>query len=124
MIQNNCHRSPPLPKIPNSNHHQLALRLAQPFRAVFGHNHVLLDANVAIPRQHRISVIVEFGATGHEHRPAAITECAVPLTGRKVEFNVCEIHEWNNSKLTRLVNYQHAMSLMAQLGLLPQRTGL
>jgi predicted ester cyclase len=49
---------------------------------------------------------------------------AVPLTGRKVEFNVCEIHEWNNSKLTRLVNYQHAMSLMAQLGLLPQRTGL
>jgi hypothetical protein len=41
-----------------------------------------------------------------------------------IDLNVCEIHEWKNGKLTRIVNYQDAMSLMAQPGLLPQPAGL
>ena len=49
---------------------------------------------------------------------------AVPSTGHTVDLNVVEIHQWKNGKLTRLVNYQDAMSLMAQLGLLPQPAGL
>jgi hypothetical protein len=39
-------------------------------------------------------------------------------------LEVCEIHEWKSDKLTCLVNFQGVMSLMAQLGLLLQPTGL
>ena len=69
-------------------------------------------------------VAVEFGAEGTHTGPLMTPNGAVPPTGRTVKFDVCEIHEWKNDKLTRLVNYQDAMSLMAQLGLLPQPAGL
>lgn len=69
-------------------------------------------------------VAVEFGATGTNTGPLMTPSGTAPPTGRKVEFNVCEIHEWKGGKLTRIVNYQDAMSLMAQLGLLPQPSGL
>ncbi|BCX04974.1 MAG: hypothetical protein KatS3mg053_2912 [Candidatus Roseilinea sp.] len=69
-------------------------------------------------------VAVEFGATGTNTGTLMTPNGAAPPTGRKVEFNVCEVHEWKDGKLTRLVNYQDAMSLMAQLGLLPQPAGL
>lgn len=69
-------------------------------------------------------VAVEFGAEGTNTGTLMTPNGAVPPTGRKVQFNVCEIHAWKNGKLTRLVNYQDAMSLMAQLGLLPQPAGL
>ena len=69
-------------------------------------------------------VAVEFGAQGTNTGTLMTPNGGVPPTGRKVELNVCEIHEWKNGKLTRIVNYQDAMSLMAQLGLLPQPAGL
>ena len=69
-------------------------------------------------------VVVEFGAEGTHTGPLMTPNGAVPPTGHAVSLNVCEIHEWKNGKLTRLVNYQDAMSLMAQLGLLPQPAGL
>lgn len=69
-------------------------------------------------------VCVEFIAKATHTGPLVTPNGVVPPTGHKVELNVCEIHEWKNGKLTRVVNYQDAMSLMAQLGLLPQPTGL
>ena len=69
-------------------------------------------------------VAVEFGATGTHTGPLMTPNGTVPPTGRAISLNVCEIHEWKNGKLTRIVNYQDAMSLMAQLGLLPQPAGL
>jgi steroid delta-isomerase-like uncharacterized protein len=69
-------------------------------------------------------VAVEFGATGTNTGPLMTPNGPVPPTGRKVEFNVCEIHQWKDGQLARIVNYQDALSLMAQLGLLPQPAGL
>jgi steroid delta-isomerase-like uncharacterized protein len=69
-------------------------------------------------------VCVEFDAYGTHTGPLMTPVGAVPPTGRKVTFNVCEVHEWKNGKLTRLVNYQDAASLMRQLGLLPEPAGL
>jgi len=69
-------------------------------------------------------VAVEFGAEGTHTGPLMTPNGAVPPTGRVISLNVCEIHEWKSGKLTRVVNYQDAMSLMAQLGLLPQPAGL
>lgn len=67
---------------------------------------------------------VEFSAVGTHTGPLMTPNGAVPPTGRTVNFNVCEVHAWRDGKLTRLVNYQDALSLMAQLGLLPQAAGL
>ncbi|MCI0526745.1 MAG: ester cyclase [Nitrospira sp.] len=69
-------------------------------------------------------VCVEFDAYGTNTGPLMTPAGAVPPTGRKVTFNVCEVHEWKNGKLTRIANYQDATSLMRQLGLLPEPAGL
>jgi len=69
-------------------------------------------------------VAVEFGAVGTHTGPLMTPNGAVAPTGRVVHFNVVEFHTWKGGKLTRLVNYQDALSLMGQLGLLPQAAGL
>lgn len=69
-------------------------------------------------------VCVEFDAYGTNNGPLMTPAGEVPPTGRKVTFNVCEVHQWKNGKLTRLANYQDAVSLMRQLGLLPEPAGL
>lgn len=69
-------------------------------------------------------VVVEFGAEGTNTGSLLTPKGAAAPTGRKVTFNVCEIHQWKNGKLTRLVNYQDALSLLTQLGLLSQPAGL
>jgi len=38
-------------------------------------------------------------------------------------MNVCEVHQWKDGKLNRLVNHQDAMSLMVQVGAFPAQTG-
>ncbi len=65
-------------------------------------------------------VAVEFGATGTHNGPLMTPGGAVPASGRKVELNVCEVHTWRNGKLARIVNYQDAVSLLTQLGLMAQ----
>ena len=49
---------------------------------------------------------------------------AVPPSGNQVTLNVIEVHQWSDGKLSRIVNYQDAMALLAQVGALPAPTGL
>ena len=44
-------------------------------------------------------------------------------TQRDVTLNVCEVHQWKDGELNRLVNYTDAMSLMVQVGAFPAQTG-
>jgi ketosteroid isomerase-like protein len=49
---------------------------------------------------------------------------AVPASGNRVRLNVIEVHQWRDGKLSRVVNYQDSMALLAQMGALPAPTGL
>ncbi|NJN81652.1 MAG: ester cyclase [Caldilineaceae bacterium] len=69
-------------------------------------------------------VCIEFDAFGTNTGSMMTPDGPVPPTGREVTFHVCEVHEWQNGKLVRLVNYQDSASIMRQLGLLPEPAGL
>ena len=64
-------------------------------------------------------VAVEFVASGTHTGPLMTPAGAIPASNNQVTLNVCEIHRWKDGKLSRLVNYQDAMSLMGQIGAMP-----
>jgi steroid delta-isomerase-like uncharacterized protein len=68
-------------------------------------------------------VAVEFVASGTHTGPLMTPGGAIPASNNQVKLNVCEVHQWKDGKLSRLVNYQDAMSLMVQVGALPAQTG-
>lgn len=61
-------------------------------------------------------VVSEFTAIGTHRGPLMTPSGPLPPTGRVVHFTVCEVWTVEGGKLTRLVNYQDAASLMRQLG--------
>lgn len=61
----------------------------------------------------------EISATAVHNGPLQTPNGVVPATGRTVHFTVCEVWGIKNGKLVSLRNYQDALGLMAQLGLLP-----
>lgn len=69
-------------------------------------------------------VVIEFVAVGTHTGPLMTPNGAVPASGNRVSLNVVEIHEWQHGKLSRLVNYQDAMSLLMQVGALGTPAGL
>ena len=66
---------------------------------------------------------VEFVASGTHTGPLMTPGGAIPASNNQVTLNVCEVHQWKDGKLSRLVNYQDAMSLMVQVGAMPAPTG-
>ena len=53
--------------------------------------------------------------TGTLHTPTG----AIPATGRKVEFRVCNLHRIKSGKVVSLHQYFDALGFMQQLGLIP-----
>jgi steroid delta-isomerase-like uncharacterized protein len=68
-------------------------------------------------------VAVQFVASGTHTGPLMTPGGAIPASNNQVTLNVCEVHQWKDGKLTRLVNYQDAMSLMMQIGAMSAPTG-
>lgn len=62
------------------------------------------------------AVVNEFRAKGTHMGPLMTPSGEVPLTGRTVEFTVCEVWEIRDGKLASLRNYQDAASILRQLG--------
>jgi steroid delta-isomerase-like uncharacterized protein len=69
-------------------------------------------------------IAVEFVAEGTHTGPLMTPAGAVPASGNRVRLNVIEVHQWRDGKLSRIVNYQDAMSLLAQTGALPAPASL
>lgn len=65
-------------------------------------------------------VISEFMARGTHRGPLGSPGGAIPPTGRRIDYPVCEVWEVRDGKLARLRNYFDSASLMRQLGLMPE----
>jgi steroid delta-isomerase-like uncharacterized protein len=65
------------------------------------------------------NVALEFEGEGTHTGPLASPGGAIPPTGKKVKFLVCETHRIVNGKIASIHNYQDSGSLMRQLGLMP-----
>jgi steroid delta-isomerase-like uncharacterized protein len=61
-------------------------------------------------------VAVEFTGEGTHTGPLNTPGGAIPPSGKKVVFQVCEVLEWENGKLKSLSNYQDSTALMKQIG--------
>lgn len=61
----------------------------------------------------------EISTTAVHAGPLQTPNGVVPATGKTVHFTVCEVWGIQDGKLASLRNYQDALGLMAQLGLLP-----
>ena len=44
----------------------------------------------------------------------------IPATGKSVEMNACQVAEFENGKMTKSTQYYNMMTMMAQLGLMPE----
>jgi steroid delta-isomerase-like uncharacterized protein len=44
----------------------------------------------------------------------------IPATGKSVEMNACQVAEFENGKMIKSTQYYNMMTMMAQLGLMPE----
>jgi steroid delta-isomerase-like uncharacterized protein len=65
-------------------------------------------------------VVNEFVGRGTHTGPLESPAGTIPPTGRRVTFTVCEVQRFRNGKLASLHNYQDMVSLLRQLGLIPE----
>ncbi|NOT36606.1 MAG: SnoaL-like domain-containing protein [Saprospiraceae bacterium] len=61
-------------------------------------------------------VAVEFTAIGTHTGPLQTPNGAIPASGKKVELKVSEFWEWKDGKISKITNYQDAVSLLRQIG--------
>mgnify|MGYP003314220891 FL=1 len=67
------------------------------------------------------SVVVEMKMTGINTGDILMPDgTKVPATGKKVEMNGCQVMEFDGDKMTKSSQYYSMMSMMAQLGLMPE----
>ena len=67
------------------------------------------------------SVVVEMKMTGVNTGDILMPDgTKVPATGKKVEMNGCQVMEFDGDKMTKSSQYYSMMSMMAQLGLMPE----
>src|SRR5690242_4758046 len=61
-------------------------------------------------------VVAELIAHGTHKGPLLTPGGAIPATGKKVTFTVCEVWDIDAGKLVGLRNYQDAASILRQIG--------
>ncbi len=67
------------------------------------------------------SVVVEMKMTGINTGDIMMPDGKkVPATGKPVEMNGCQVMEFDGDKITKSSQYYSMMSMMAQLGLMPE----
>ena len=44
----------------------------------------------------------------------------IPATGKSVEMNACQVAQFEDGKMIKATQYYNMMSMMAQLGLMPE----
>ena len=44
----------------------------------------------------------------------------IPATGKSVEMQACQVAEFEDGKMTKVTAYYNMMTMMAQLGLMPE----
>ena len=67
------------------------------------------------------SVVVEMKMTGVNTGDILMPDgTKVPATGKKVEMNGCQVMEFDGDKMTKSSQYYSMMSMMVQLGLMPE----
>ena len=67
------------------------------------------------------SVVVEIKMTGINTGDILMPDgTKVSATGKKVEMNGCQVMEFDGDKMTKSSQYYSMMSMMAQLGLMPE----
>ena len=67
------------------------------------------------------SVVVEMKMTGINTGDIMMPDgTKVPATGKSVEMNGCQVMEFDGDKMTKSSQYYSMMSMMAQLGLMPE----
>jgi steroid delta-isomerase-like uncharacterized protein len=92
------------------------LQFMHGFKDAFPEMEIRLDNQVISDGQ----VVNEISATTVHSGPLQTPNGVVPATGKTVHFTVCEVWGIKDGKLASLRNYQDALGLMAQLGLLPE----
>ena len=67
------------------------------------------------------TVVVEMKMTGVNTGDIMMPDgTKVPATGKSVEMNGCQVMEFDGDKMTKSSQYYSMMSMMAQLGLMPE----
>ena len=67
------------------------------------------------------TVVVEMKMTGINTGDIMMPDgTKVPATGKSVEMNGCQVMEFDGDKMTKSSQYYSMMSMMAQLGLMPE----
>lgn len=92
----------------------------QGFKGAFPDITIQVQNQVATDTQ----VVSELTARGTHTGPLLTPAGAIPPTGCTVDFTVCEVWEVRDGKVAKLRNYQDGASIMRQIGLLPDPTGL
>ena len=90
------------------------------FREFMGGFHSAFpDIRIDLIRQQvsREGVTNEFQARGTHTQPLQTPAGPVPPTGKKIDYRVCEVWTVRDGKLTSIVNYFDAETMMRQLGL-------
>lgn len=68
---------------------------------------------------HEGGVVNQLVAQGTHTGPLVGPHREIPATGRMISFNVCEVWDVNNGKLTKLRSYFDTLTLLRQLGMKP-----
>lgn len=88
------------------------LQFMQAFTSAFPD--IVLEHTSELAQDDRVAV--EFRWTGTHSGPLATPQGPLAPTGRRIEDGrVCEVMEWRDGKLARIVNYQDWGSVVAQL---------
>ena len=67
------------------------------------------------------TVVIEMKMTGVNTGEIMMPDgTKVPATGKPVEMNACQVMEFEGDKMTKSSQYYNMMSMMAQLGLMPE----
>jgi steroid delta-isomerase-like uncharacterized protein len=64
-------------------------------------------------------VVTEFIAAGTHTGPLLTPAGAIPPTGKRAEWPVCEVWQMRDGKLASIHNYQDLATMLRQLGLIP-----
>jgi steroid delta-isomerase-like uncharacterized protein len=82
------------------------------------------DGRVTIDQVHAVgdTVIVEFTGRGTHTGTLATSMGDIPATGRSMTLKLCDVIEFRDGLIVKQRSYFDTGSMMAQLGLLPERT--
>lgn len=94
-----------------------------------GLKHLLLGFSTAFPDS-RVEVthlstmedgaVVEFVGRGTHTGPLHTTGGDIPATGRPFEVHICDVYKIKDGKIVRHSTYYDTLSLLQQLGVIPQ----